>query len=505
MNRPSHFLAPRRPDRCTTQRSSPRCCSSERLGHTAVAAAVFSMLSLSALASPGLTIYNGQFAVVRDTVPLELKAGENSIRYSGATASLDPSTVILRDPSGKVSLSILEQNYQNDPVNQLTLLDRYEGQVLSFLVHEAQKGDRVVEGKIIRSGYVPGGQPVEPMIEVDGKIVFELPGRPLFPAVKDEGVLLKPVLSWKIQSPEATSLQAELAYLTQGLEWNASYNLVLPEAGDLADMNGWVTMNNRSGKQFESAHIKLLAGDVHRAQGPQTSYKMQALMAAARSDAIAEVSEKTFDDFHLYTLPRPTTLRDQETKQVEFARAAGIPTRRIYLYDPQAGVQFFGHIMLEGEWGTTPSKKVESRLEFTNSEASKLGMALPAGVLRVYRKDGEQLEFVGEDRLDHTPRNEKVQVKLGNAFDLVGERKRTDFQLDTARKTLDESFEIKVRNQGKNPVEIHVVEHFVRTASWKLTAKSHEFRPLDSHTMESVVPVPPEGETAVTYTVRYTW
>ncbi|MCX8512966.1 MAG: hypothetical protein ORN83_14545, partial [Chthoniobacteraceae bacterium] len=232
MNRPSLFLAPRHPDRCSKQRSSPRFFSSKRLAHKAAMVAVFSMLSLSALASPGLTIYNGQFAVVRDTVPLELKAGENSIRYSGATASLDPSTVILRDPSGKVSLSILEQNYQNDPVNELTLLDRYEGQVLSFLVHEAQKGDRTVEGKIIRSGYVPGGQPVEPMVEVDGKIVFELPGRPLFPAVKDEGVLLKPVLSWKIQSPEATSLQAELAYLTQGLEWSASYNLVLPEAGD---------------------------------------------------------------------------------------------------------------------------------------------------------------------------------------------------------------------------------------------------------------------------------
>jgi len=503
MNPPYRFLAPCRTDRSSTQHGSLGCCSSERLVHKAATAAVFSMLSLSALASPGLTIYNGQFAVVRDTVPLELKAGENSIRYSGATASLDPSTVILRDPSGKVSLSILEQNYQNDPVNQLTLLDRYEGQVLSFLVHEAQKGDRTVEGKIIRSGYVPGGQPVEPMVEVDGKIVFELPGRPLFPAVKDEGVLLKPVLSWKIQSPEATSLQAELAYLTQGLEWSASYNLVLPEAGDLADMNGWVTMNNRSGKQFESAHIKLLAGDVHRAQVSHTWDKMQALMARAQSDA--EVSEKTFDDFHLYTLPRPTTLRDQETKQVEFARATGIPTKRSYFYDPQAGAQFFGHPMLENEWGAPPSKKVESRLEFTNSEASKLGMALPAGVLRVYRKDGDQLEFVGEDRLDHTPRNEKIQVKLGNAFDLVGERKRTDFQLDTARKTLDESFEIKVRNQGKNPVEIHVVEHFIRTASSKLTAKSHEFRPLDSHTMESVVPVPPEGETVLTYTVRYTW
>ena len=140
------------------------------------------------------------------------------MKYSGATANLDPSTVILRDPTGKISLSILEQNYQNDPVNQVTMLDHFEGQTLSFLVRDTQKGERVVDGKVIRSGYVPGGSAVEPMIEIDGKILFELPGRPLFPALKDDGLLLKPLLNWKIKSPEAASLQAELAYLTQGLE-----------------------------------------------------------------------------------------------------------------------------------------------------------------------------------------------------------------------------------------------------------------------------------------------
>ncbi|MEI6872138.1 MAG: hypothetical protein WCL08_07640 [Verrucomicrobiota bacterium] len=459
-------------------------------------------------AQPSLTIYNGRFAVVRDSVPLDLKAGENSVRYSGATASLDPSTVILRDPAGKISLAILEQNYQNDPINELTLLDRYEGQTLSFLVHEAQKGDRAIEGKVIRSGYVPGGQPVEPMIEVEGKIVFELPGRPLFPAVKDEGVLLKPVLSWKIQSPEAATFPAELAYITQGLEWSASYNLVLPETGELADMNAWVTMKNQSGKQFDGARIQLLAGDVHRAEPVHDARVLRkSMMLAEASQTMEQVSEKTFDDFHLYTLPRPTTLRDQETKQVEFARAAGIPTKRLYTYDPQAGLQFFGQTILDADWGAgrVASKKVESRLEFMNSEAAKLGIALPAGLLRVYRKNGEQLEFVGEDRLDHTPRNERVQVKLGNAFDLVGERKRTAFQLDNARKMMDESFEIKLRNQAKTPVEIRVVEHLVRSAAWKLTQKSREFRTLDSHTIECLVPVAAESESVWTYTVHYTW
>lgn len=279
----------------------------------------------SAFAQPGLTIYNGRFAVVRDTVPLELKAGENSVRYFGATAHVDPSTVILRDPSGKVQLSIREQNYQNDPVNELTLLDRYEGQTLGFLVRD-QKGERVTEGKVVRSGYVPGGTALDPVVEVDGKIIFELPGKPLFPSVKDDSVLLKPLLNWKIQSSEPASLEAELAYLTSGLEWSASYNLVLPQEGELGDLNGWVTIQNRSGKQFENAQIKLMAGDVRRIERRPQFPVQKAMLMRAAMDAGPQVEEKAFDDYHLYTLQRPTTLRDQETKQVEFTRASAVPT-----------------------------------------------------------------------------------------------------------------------------------------------------------------------------------
>lgn len=463
------------------------------------------LLGASAFAQPGLTIYNGRFAVVRDTVALELKAGENNVRYSGATSSLDPSTVILRDPSGKVPLSILEQNYQNDPVNELTLLERFEGQSISFLVKDPQKGDRLVEGKVIRSGYVPGGESLEPIVEAEGRIMFELPGRPLFPSLKDDGLLLKPRLNWKIQSPEAAILQAELAYLTQGLEWEASYNLVLPEGRDTADLNGWVTIKNKSGKQFENARIKLMAGDVKRSTPqPQRERSMKMLAAVAMDEP--GVSEKAFDDFHLYTLPRPTTLRDQETKQLEFTHAGNVPTRRVYTYDAAPGMAFPGQTITEKTWGIESSRKsVSTALEFTNSEASSLGIPLPAGSVRVYRKDGEQLEFVGEDHIGHTPKNEKITLTLGNAFDLVGERKRTNFQVDTSRRVMDESFEIKLRNQGKHAVEIRVVEHLTRAANWAVSAKSLDFTALNSHKIQFTAKVPSEGETIVTYTVHYTW
>lgn len=458
-------------------------------------------------AQPGLTIYNGHFAVVRDTVPLELKAGENVVRYTGATASLEPSSVILRDPAGKVPLSILEQNYRNDPVSEQSLLDRYEDspQTVSFLVREPQKPDRIVEGRVIRSGYVPGGATVQPIIEVDGKLVFELPGRPLFTGLKDDNIL-KPQLTWKIQSPEAAQLQAELAYLTGGLEWDASYNFVLPETGDTADLNGWVTLKNHSGKVFENAKIKLMAGDINRAPVPMRAPMGKAMAMSPQSLAVDSVTERSFDDFHLYELPRATTLRDQETKQLEFTRASSVPTKRIYTYEGSPSFRFMGQAIIEWEWGSgEENKKVESVLEFQNNEAAHLGIPLPAGNVRVYRKDGEQLEFVGEDHIEHAPRNEKVRLKLGFAFDLVGERKRTNFKVDSAQHILDESFEVRVRNQSKRAVEIQVLEHLPRTANWTISEKNKEFQKLDSQTMQFTLPVVPEGEAVLKYTVHYTW
>jgi hypothetical protein len=458
-------------------------------------------------AQPGLTIYSGKFAVVRDVVPLELKAGQNQVRYLGATAGLDPSSVILRDPKGKVTLGIVEQEYLNDPVNQNALLELYEGQTIGFLVRDANGGMNVVEGKIIRAGRPADDAPgVPPLIEYGGKLLFELPGRPLFPALKDDNIL-KPVLTWKIQSPSAVALDAELAYLTAGLGWEASYNLVLEPDGGRGDMNCWVTMRNHSGKTFEEAHIKLMAGDVNRVpseSGESILAGGRQVMAMAADAAEPAVQQKKFDDFHLYTLPRPVTLRDASVKQIEFARASAVATRRIYTFEAAPSV-YPGQPVLDRDWAVDESVKVSSHLEFENIPASNLGMPLPAGVLRVYRKDGAQVEFIGEDRLDHTPEKAKVKVILGNAFDLSGSRRRVDFKVDQRAHLLEEAFEVVLKNASKTPVEITVVEHLSRTASWKITRESAKSISVDSHTVHFLVPVAAEAEITLTYAVRYTW
>jgi hypothetical protein len=467
--------------------------------------------SLAAEADPALTIYNQNFAVVRDSVPLDLKAGVNTVRYTDATAQVEPDSVILRDPTGDHSLQILEQNYRNDPVSQELLLSLFEGRTIDFektRLRDNTDTTELVPGKIIRSGYVPGGEAQQPIIEVNGKLQFSLPGQPLFPDLGDDTVL-KPTLNWLLQSDKPGQFDAEVGYITEGLDWSASYNLVSPEKGDLVDLVGWITMNNTSGKTFENATIKLMAGDVNKIQ-PQAigGFGGGGMRRMVMQDMVAPaVTEKAFDEFHLYSIARPTTLHGRETKQVEFVHAEKMYAPTIYVYDGAADYRFYGGLNYDQNWGQSDNKKVLVQREFVNAETNHLGIALPAGKLRFYRRDDDgQLQFVGENTIDHTPRNETIRVTTGNSFDLVGERKQTNFHVDTDNKWLDESFEIKLRNRKKDtPVEIRVVEHLYRWSSWNITAKSDEFKKTDAQTIEFRIPVKPDEEKTVTYTVHYSW
>ena len=277
--------------------------------------ALASLVTLNATAEPALTIYNQNFAVVRDAVPLDLKSGVNEVRFAGTTAHLEPDSVILRDPLGKRSLQILEQNYRNDPVSQELLLSLNEGKTIDFQnvrMKDNTTVREIISGKIIRSGYVPGGGAEQPVIEVNGKLQFTLPGQPLFPSLGDD-TILKPTLNWLLRADKPGKLDAEVSYVTSGFSWESDYNLVAPEKGDTVDLIGWITMNNQSGKTFENAKIKLMAGDVNKIQprnAPQMSMLGRSRMAMA-DGMEAPVSEKSFDEFHLYTLARATTLRDQ--------------------------------------------------------------------------------------------------------------------------------------------------------------------------------------------------
>jgi hypothetical protein len=469
-------------------------------------------LCLSAVASgqTALTIYNQDFAVVRDAVPLQLSAGESTATYSGVTTRLEPDSVVLRDPTGQVDLVVLEQNYRADTISQALLLSLYEGQELDFLVRDQDGREFPVRGRVIRSGYVPGSpQANQPIIEVDGRLRFSLPGQPVFPALNDDAIL-KPMLTWRLDSPAAATVNAELSYLTGGLSWQAAYNLVAPETGDVIDLIGWVTMTNNSGTTFENAAIKLMAGDVNRVE-PSRAQDLMVFEARSVGSSAPVVTERTFDEFHLYTLARPATLRDRETKQVEFVRALGVTARTLYIYDGAQIAQYRGWnqdmIRNNPDYGTQSNPKVWVMREIENTEANGLGMPLPAGRTRFYREDevDGRLEFTGENTIDHTPRNETLRIYTGDAFDIVGERRRAAYVLSNRNDSAEEAFEIRVRNRKTEPVEVRIVEHLYRWVNWDVVQRSHDFIETDAQTVEFRVPVPADGETVVTYRVRYNW
>jgi hypothetical protein len=352
-----------------------------------------------------------------------------------------------------------------------------------------------------------GGQPI---VEVDGKIQFGLPGKPIFEAL-DPKSFLKPTLLWRLSADSAGKHDVEFSYLTGGMRWEANYNAVAPEKGDTFDIVGWVTLENMSGKDFDNANVKLMAGDVARATPGAENFAVSGMMARDEAGARPAVTERTFEEYHLYTLARPTTVLDREIKQVEFVRAANVPASRVYVYDGFKLDQRYrgwdySSIRSQPEYGTISNPKVWVMLEFQNSEKGHLGMPLPKGKVKLYRRDLDaRNEFIGEDQIDHTPKDETVRLYTGNAFDIVGERRQTSFKLDSNNHWLDESFEIKVRNHKNERVEVRVVEHLYRWLQWTIATGSMEHRNIDARTIEFRPTIAAGGEAVIRYTAHYTW
>jgi hypothetical protein len=492
----------------------------------------------SAMGRTALTIYNQDFAVIRTPVELNLQAGTTEVSETNVTAQVEPDSVVLRDVTGKRPIHILEQNYDGALRVQSQMLAKFEGKTIDFSTPMSDGTVKLVQGRIIRAGYVPqfdllerygqqyyyqmqqGQQQQEPLIEVDGKLRYGLPGIPQFPS-ETPGLTLHPTLHWLIGSEKPAKFAAELDYITRGLRWNATYNVVAPAedgpTGQRLDMSGWVNVTNESGADFREASLQLMAGDVSKLVNvngmPRASAAQFDTVVAMNSlggGAPLQITQKTFDDYHLYDLHRTATLLDHQSKQIEFLNVAGIPAERVYVYD---GLRLDGqngqttyYQWNQENFGNGTNKKVWIMQEFKNSDANHLGMPLPKGRMRFYRRDADGgLQFVGENTIDHTPKDETVKVYLGNAFDITGERTRTDFRSEMQARIIIESYKVVVKNAKDSVATVRVVEHLYRTANWDISKNSSPFTKKDSQTMEFNVEVPAHGEKDVTYTVTYTW
>ena len=440
------------------------------------------------------------YAIVHHDRAYDIEKGLHTLRVTDVAALIDPTTVTftsLEDPRTRV----LEQSFQFDLVSQAKLIERYLGERITV---ELPRGDNVdlVEGVLLGAGdgltlQMDDGS-VQAIRSYSNLRFGQLPG----------GLITRPTLEWLLESPSGGPQQTRIAYETQGLTWWADYTITYDESKACTmDLSAWVSIINQSGASYRNARLKLIAGDVHRAEQRQPPRDVMYKMAVAEAPDVG-FTEKAFFEYHLYTLGRRTDLADNSTRQLQLLPTArGIQCTKELVFAPTLSTPFWGRQQLDRDYGRFGKGEVNVFLRFRNEEDQQLGIPLPAGRIRVMQLDpaDESLEFIGEDVLDHTPRNEDVLIEMGNAFDVVGERKQTDFRLDTRTRNLWETFEIRLRNHKDSAVDVAVLENLYRSANWKVEKASQKHHKESSNRIRFEVRVPSEGETVLTYTVHYWW
>ena len=453
------------------------------------------------------------YGVVRENRQIQLNQGQNVVRFTDVAAEIDPTTVSFESLTSPAAASVLEQNYEYDLVSADKLLGKYLGKEIQVVRRGAAANGpaETVAGTLLSfdaSNLVLQGS--------DGKVQVLARGPEIEQielAKSDEGLITKPTLVWKINSTQTGPQMAQVTYQTGSLTWRADYNVTVNPTDDAADIGAWVTIVNQSGATYPDSKLKLVAGDVQRIKPPQNIYARSLVMqeAAGAAGAPPSFAEKAFFEYHLYTLGRATSLTNNSTKQIElFAPKTDIPLKKTYVYYgiPQQ-VRYLVNDApnMDQNLGTDSNKKVDVYLLMTNSEKNGLGIPLPAGRIRVYKRDpaDNAQEFIGEDVIQHTPKDEDVSVKLGSAFDIVGERRQTDFNANFNGHVITESFEIKLRNHKDQPVHVIVKENLYRWVNWDITASSDTWQKQDYRTIHIPVDVPVNGEKTVTYSVKYTW
>jgi len=442
------------------------------------------------------------FGVVKDVRKLVLPKGTGDLSFTDVAAWIDPTTVSFVDLDDAKTM-VLEQNFQFDLVSPSKLMERYLGREISLAVTMGE-GVSNVTGTLLSANQ---GQIV--LKTADGVKIVPMSGAQVQLGDLPGGLLTKPTLVWKVASESGGEHLVRTTYQTAGMTWRADYNIVLDDADRSGAITAWVTLMNLSGASYPNTELKLVAGNVNKVE-PRPRLMMRggmAVEAMAMADA-AGFSEKEFSDFHLYTLPRKTDVMQNSTQQIAlFPPVSGFKVKRELVFDFAGGIGAPGAPILDRDFGVASKQSPSILVSFENKKDNSLGMPLPAGKIRVYKEDAADgtLEFVGEDLIAHTPRNETVKMRLGEAFDVVGERTRTDFTIDNAAKRMTETFRIEVRNQKSSAQRVRVLERLYRWSNWKIENQSTPFEKLDSGTVAFELDVPSEGKKTIEYKVTYTW
>lgn len=440
-----------------------------------------------------ITVYNSNLGLVKDTRTLRLPRGASMLRFMDVAQQINPTTVHIKSLTAPNALSVIEQSYEYDLLNPQKLLDKYVGRELTLVL-------RTIENNTERMIPTPAtllsnnqGQvwQIGNQIVINPTNIAEIRFDRL-PA----DLIAKPTLVWTLSNTGAEAHTVEASYLTSGIGWRSDYVVVVNQNDTKADLNGWVTINNNSGTTYRNADLKLVAGDVNRVQDQVALAKdMRRPEMATAAQAAPQFQEQAFFEYHLYSLQRPATLKNNETKQINLLSAANFNVKKELVLNGQA-YYYQGY----NNPGEPIKEKVGVFIEFKNSKDNNLGQPLPAGIVRVYKADaGGAQQFIGENRIDHTPKDESVRVKLGDAFDVVAERKQTDYR-SIARRVFEYAYEIRIRNHKEEAITVVVNEPI--GGEWEILSSTFPAEKTAAFAARFNVPVAKDGEAVLSYRVR---
>ncbi len=441
-----------------------------------------------------VTVYNSDIALVRDVRDLQLPRGTFDLRFMDIAATVNPATVHFRSLTEPSRVNVLEQNYEYDLLEPDKLLRKYVGRDVTLVRRRSENGqtrEEEVKARLLSYNNAPVWQ-------IGGEIVTGLSADHIkFPELPGN-LYTHPTLIWTLDNAGAVRHRVEASYLASKLSWSADYVLTVGRDDKAADLDGWVTLGNASGTSFRNAKLQLVAGDLNRVRDVLSKAMNDEARRAPGSAGGAVMAQESFSDYHLYTLGRKTTINNSETKQVSMLTGTGVPIRKRYVVDGQA---FYYR---NGQHPGSPIKDVvQVYYQFKNEERGGLGMPMPAGVVRVYQADSKGgTQFVGEDRITHTPKDETLNLKIGNAFDVTCERNQIDFE-KIASNVYELEYEITLRNHKAAPITVDVNEPIGGT--WKMVRSSHEWNKTAAWAAAFVVPVAPDGTVVLKYRVRVTY
>ena len=430
--------------------------------------------------SVAVTVYNSNLGVVKDLRTINIKSGTSQIAVTDVAQFIDPTSVHI-----SLNGEVIEQNYQYDLVSLDKILQKYIDKEIQLIGENSE----LIEGRLLSAfaGQIvlekkEGGLLMLPNLS---KYRFSVGALP-------EGLITKPTLLWTVNSPATGKQDVEISYQTSGMNWHAEYVAVLNSDDTELDLNSWVSVENKSGTTYKNAVLKLVAGDINLVkEQPMYDYRVQEMMVKSEGISQPQFQEKEFFEYHIYNLQRPTTLANNETKQISLFESPGVKAVKKYFYKSgQYG--YYGNPSQTG--------KVSVVVEFENKEENNMGVPMPKGKVRMYKSDGSTIEFVGEDLIDHTPRNEQVRLKIGEAFDVVVEDVQTENKKITDR-VWEQAYEVKFKNRKKEDITVEV-ERFLGV-NWEILNSSLAYEKKDAQNIIFKVPVPEDGETVLKYRVRY--